>query len=148
MKLAIVVSFAALVLSGCAQGPDHAEIREWEDAYDAMIEEYIDNAGFHNRLQVAIDIRNKKPSSGMTRTEVYYSLRLVGDEKDGDLSTTHLSPAWIVEPAPITVLPFRIAAIKVHRTVTPSGTATQWVVPNARPGYFSFEDGILTSCQD
>lgn len=140
MRFVLAVSFITVIFSGCVTQEQIKANRRWEHQYNTNVYIHIIDLRQLGKEHVAMDIIDKKISIGMTRNDVYYALRLSGQEDDGNLRTSRLSPGsngYSFE-------------IKVNRTVNRFGTSMQWVMPESGfngPKYIYIDDGILTSWQ-
>ncbi len=152
MRLVLCLSLVALIFSGCETPEQRREqwfeeqeqrqrTRQWETNYMADVAKYVTRTGTSDR--VASHVRGRSLFIGMSRNDVYFALRLTGNEDKNTLKTTYLSPGF-------SHLGARAGyPIEVNRTVTASGTNDQWVMPDGLngPKYIYIDDGILTSWQ-
>ena len=139
----IFCTFLALVggfsIGGCTTAEQRQRTQQWELNYKVKVANYVNRTETSGR--VASNISAKRLSIGMSRNDVYWALRLTGNEDNGTLATSRLSPGSSGNSR----------SIEVNRTVNEYGTYEQWVMPDygySGPKYIYIDKGILTSWQN
>ena len=137
MRFVLAVSFVTVIFSGCVTPAEIEAQKKWETDYEVALELHCMDLEDNGKAETAKKIRNLTISIGMTKLDVIYAMRLVGNESSG-LYDRENDYGRIIHNH-----------VNVNKTVTRFGTSTQWVMPENgwKIGYLYFDDGILESWQ-
>ena len=132
MRFVLAVSFITMIFSGCVTPAQ----KKAEANYNAKLERHCESLANIGKAEIANNVRNGRISIGMTKLDVIYAMRLVGNEIAG---------IYTSKPG---TMRFNSQQVNVNKNVTSFGASTQWAMPYGWTiRYLHFEDAILWSWQ-
>ena len=136
MRFVLAVSFITMIFSGCVTPAEIEAQKKWETDYEVALELHCMDLEDNGKAETAKKIRNLTISIGMTKLDVIYAMRLVGNEIAG---------IYTSKPG---TMRFNSQQVNVNKNVTSFGASTQWAMPYGWTiRYLHFEDAILWSWQ-